>query len=134
MARFSFLALRALQLKLYNQAIAGSRRAQRQVLKMIEEREKAAEARREPVRHPIEMRLEQDPNNADAALQILDIAKRDPRPIGSDTERDHLLLEPWAVNAAMVRRRGDLTKDELAAVMRCTRDAGSLRFPRRYQR
>src|SRR6516165_8954733 len=46
--------------------------------------------------------------------------------------RAPLLLEPWAVQAALRRRRGGqrLTEEELEEVRRCTRNPETLRWPR----
>jgi GTP-dependent phosphoenolpyruvate carboxykinase len=51
---------------------------------------------------------------------------------GSDDEYERLLLEPWAVQAALSRRRGGsrLTDKDVIDIKRCTRDAGALRWPR----
>lgn len=124
----------ALQHRTYRDAIAGSRPAVRKVLKMIAEREQylAAQRGRKRALRPIEEHTEHDPENADAALLILGVSGRDPRwadPAGDDTR---LLLEPWAVQAALRRRRGGqrLSEKEMREIERCTREAGSLRWPR----
>ena len=64
-------------------------------------------------------------------MLILGIADHDPDRQGP-TSKAQLLLEPWAVQAALSRRRGGerLTDKEVAEIKRCTRDAGSLRWPR----
>ena len=79
-----------------------------------------------------ESREEIDPENADAALLILGIASRNPERQAPDFEGEQLLLEPWAVQAALSRRRGGkrLSEKEQAEIRRCSRDADSLRWPR----
>jgi hypothetical protein len=124
----------ALQHRIYQDAIASSRMAQRVILKMITKREKARAARFDGPRLQATFRTEpEDPKNADAALQILGIAKREE--VGADwkNDREYLLLEPWAVQAALARRRGGhrLEEREIDEVRRCTRDSGKLRWPRR---
>lgn len=118
----------ALQHKTYQDAIAGNRAARREVLKMIAKREKAITEKAPPPK-PVEVRFEgEDPRNADEALLILGIACRDPR---GPVARQWLLLEPWAVKAALSRRAGSrLDKREIADAQRCTRDADTLRWPK----
>jgi hypothetical protein len=73
-----------------------------------------------------------DPDNADAALVLLGIAAPDPARAEFGADRAQLLLEPWAVQAALGRRRGGerLTEKELKEVRRCARDSDTLRWPR----
>ena len=98
----------ALQLKTYQEAIAGSRPARREILKMIAKREQAIAARA-PTVVRVERRIEPtEPRNADAALLSLGIARVDDR-WGEDWGDDRplrLMLEPWAVEAAEARRDG----------------------------
>lgn len=121
----------ALQHQTYQAAIAGNRAARREVLKMIAKREQYLAAQKGPSVRKIEMRHEVDPDNADAALLILGIAAPNPR-MGSEVGSAHLLLEPWAVQAAFRRRRGGrkLTAEERDEITRRTRDADTLRWPR----
>jgi hypothetical protein len=123
----------ALQQRTYRDAVAGQRMAQREVLKWIVKREAwlakhAPKASRQPVKHYIS----DDPDNADAALQLLGIAAPNPARADIGADRAQLLLEPWAVQAALRRRRGGqrLTEDERSTIRRCTRDPDSLRWPR----
>jgi hypothetical protein len=125
----------ALQHCAYDDAIAGSRAALRKVLQMVARRERylAAQRRKKRASLKIEHRIERrDPENACAALFILGIAGRDPRWDYSTQDNPQLLLEPWAVQAALSRRRGGqrLSEKEVREIERCTRDAGSLRWPR----
>ena len=124
----------ALQQRTYRDAVAGKRMAQREVLKWIMKREAwlakhAPKASPRPITHHISP----DPDNADAALQLLGIAALNPARADIVADRAQLLLEPWAAQAALGRRRGGqrLTNSEHDAIRRCTRDPDSLRWPRR---
>src|SRR5262249_47455135 len=112
----------ALQQRTFQDALAGKRMPQREVLKWIEKNEawKAKHAPREPSK--ITRRISPDPDNADAALVLLGIAAHDPARAGIGLERAQLLLEPWAVQAALSRRRGGnrLTDKERAWIRHCT--------------
>ena len=124
----------ALQHKTYQDAIAGNRAARREILKMIAKREKAIAAK-EGSRFPaIEILKEPSvPENANEAMLILDIARRDlSRPHGPDEKYEYFLLEPWAAQMALSRRRGGqkLTEKEIKEIKRCTRDADTLSWPR----
>jgi len=120
----------ALQLRTYRDALAGNRAARRVVLKMIEKREKALADRGQRAVSPVTRRIEPTvPRNADAAMCLLGIVV----PNTSDTyHSDALLLEPWAVQAALGRRRGSeaLTTRDVFEIKRCTRTPETLRWPR----
>lgn len=127
----------ALQHRTYQAAIGGSRMAQREVLKMITTREKARAAMAgAPPFHVVRRKEPNDPNNANTALLILGIAARDNHEGEWKNEREWLLLEPWAVQAALTRRRGATRLDEkkVDEIRRCTRDADKLRWPRKSER
>ena len=122
----------ALQQRTYRDALAGKRMAMREVVKWIIKRE-AWLAKHEPkAGQPILFITNPDPDNADAALVLLGIAAPNPAHATSGAERAPLLLEPWAVQAALRRRRGGqrLTEKELEKVRRCTRNPETLRWPR----
>jgi hypothetical protein len=123
----------ALQQRTYRDAVAGQRMAQREVLKWITKREVWL-AKHEPKAspRPITHHISPDPDNADAALLLLGIAALNPERADSGADRAQLLLEPWAVQAALGRRRGGdrLTDGERDEIRRCTRDRDSLRWPR----
>jgi hypothetical protein len=123
----------ALQLRTFQDALAGKAMAMREVLKWIRKRE-AWLAEHEPKVHkPIPWLIASvDPDNADDALVLLGIAAPDPIRADFGASRAQLLLEPWAVQTALRRRRGGqrLTEQELATVRRCTRDPDTLRWPR----
>jgi hypothetical protein len=122
----------ALQQRTYQDALAGKRMAMREVVKWIIKRD-AWLAKHEPKgRQPILWIKNPDPGNADAALVLLGIAASNPAHANSGAKRAPLLLEPWAVQAALRRRRGGqrLTEEELEKVRRCTRNPETLRWPR----
>lgn len=123
----------ALQHRTYQDALAGKRMARREVLRWIEKRE-AWRAKRQPVAGPtLRWREpEQDPSNADDAMLILGIATHNPDRADLAQDRAQLLLEPWAVELALRRRRTarPLTQRELDEVRRCTRDIARVRLPK----
>jgi Family of unknown function (DUF5681) len=123
----------ALQQRTYRGAVAGKRMPQREVLKWIMKREAwlAKHAPQAP-QSKITRHISSDPDNADAALLLLGIAALNPARADVGADRAQLLLEPWAVQAALRRRRGGqrLTDGERDAIRRCTRDPDSLRWPR----
>ena len=123
----------ALQQRTYRDAVAGKRMAQREVLKWIMKRE-AWLAKQAPKASPrqITRHISPDPDNADAALLLLGIAALNPARADIGADRAQLLLEPWAAQAALGRRRGGqrLTDSERDAIRRCTCDPDSLRWPR----
>lgn len=128
----------ALQHRTYQDAIAGKRMAERQVLKWIRKREawfaKEVAAKTQTT---YEWKTSLDPDNADAALLILGIARPDASwasdPYYEDDEgrRMRLLLEPWAVQKAIGRRRGAASFEsrDVTDILRCTRDSDTLDWP-----
>src|SRR5215475_10118587 len=96
----------ALQQRTYRDALAGKRMAMREVVKWILKRE-AWLAKHAPKasRRPIEQHISPDPDNADTAHLLLGIAAPDPERTDLEADRAPLLLEPWAVQAALSRRR-----------------------------
>lgn len=126
----------ALQHRIYQDAIGGSRLAQRQILGMIAKREKVRTAKGGRKFGPnLDVRIETDPENANAALEILGIATRDNDLEGQNGTPGRLRLDPWVVQAALARRRGGrrLRQNEVEEIERCTRDAKSVRWPRGYE-
>ncbi|MBC7736210.1 MAG: hypothetical protein H7245_03065 [Candidatus Saccharibacteria bacterium] len=123
----------ALQHRTYQEAIAGKRMAQRQVMKWIQKREAwlaKEEARKAPT-NPVAWKISPDPDNANAALLILGITSTEQRDPHLQPELIHYKLEPWAVQAALGRRRGGtpLGSKAIADIRRCTQDPDSLRWP-----
>jgi hypothetical protein len=122
----------ALEQQTYQDALARKRMAMREVMKWIIEREAWLAKHERKAPEPMPLRISPDPDNADAALVLLGIAA--PNPVRKDfgAERAQLLLEPWAVQAALRRRRGGqrLTEQDVKEVRRCTRDPGTLHWPR----
>lgn len=115
----------ALQHKTYQEAIGGSRMARRQILRMIAKREQAIAARTPNRGSKITVLREiEDPDNADDALLLLGIAADNPRQ--GDPQR-RLLLEPWAVQAALVRWRNlELKETDVTDIRRSTRNLDSV--------
>lgn len=122
-----------LQQRTYRDALAGERMAIREVVKWILKRE-AWLAKHAPKasRALIKQHVSPDPDNADAALILLGIAAANPKRSEFGENRAQLLLEPWATQAALRRRRGGqrLTEQERNEIRRCTRNANSLHWPR----
>lgn len=123
----------ALQHRTYQDAVNGNRPAQREVLKWIEKSEKylAANSKRKPPKSK-PLLFSPDPDNADTALLLLGITEPDPQRQDYGADRAQMLLEPWAVQAALSRRRGGrkLTEKDVAEIRRSTRDPDSLRWPK----
>jgi Family of unknown function (DUF5681) len=123
----------AIQQRTFRDAIAGKRMAMREVAKWIMKRlawfAKHAPKARWPA---IKLHISPDPDNADAALVLLGVAAPNPARADVGGDRAQLLLEPWAVQAALGRRRGGqrLTDEDRNTIRRCTRDPDSLRWPR----
>jgi Family of unknown function (DUF5681) len=114
----------ALQQRTLQDALAGKRMAIREDVKWITERETwLAEQAPKPRRKRVEMLSAPDPDNADAAVVLLGIAAPD-QDRAWFSGPTQLLLEPWAVQAALRRRRGGqrLTDEERDEIERCTRD------------
>lgn len=124
----------ALQRKTLREAFSGKRLAEREVLRWIAKRDKLR-ATKSPQRFPnIKHYIEEDPSNADSALQILGVATRNPNHGQRENTRVPLLLERWAVEAALARRRSKrLSDEEVDWIRRCTSDAEQLRWPRSYK-
>jgi hypothetical protein len=91
---------------------------------MIAKREQYLAAQQGKQPYPkVEMRTEIDPGNADAALLILGVADHNAGRAGRDADDLQLLLEHWAVQAALRRRRGGqrLSQEDVSKIERCTR-------------
>ena len=121
----------ALQLRTYQNAIAGNRAARREVLKMIDRREKWRASNKPKQHQDRELLIElTDPRNADGALLLLGIAERDTSWNDSHNRYERLLLRPWAVQAALSRPgRRRLSAQDVSEIKRCTREPDTLRWP-----
>jgi len=122
----------ALQQRTYQDALAGKRVAIREVVRWIIKREAWLEKHEPKAPQPTTFLSSPDPGNADAALVLLGIAAPNPARADIGAKRAQLLLEPWATQAALRRRRGgqSLTDSECDEIRRCTRDPHTLRWPR----
>lgn len=122
----------ALHHRTFQDALAGKRMAIREVLKWIFEREDwLAKHRPQEKQRVVFGETRRDPENADSAMLVLGIANNDPSRQDTRFERAQLRLEPWAVKAALRRRRGaiPLSTKDLAEIQRCTRDDGTIAWP-----
>lgn len=123
----------ALQHRVYQDALDGKRLAIRQVVKWIVKRE-AWYARHAPKDRwgRVSLKHSPDPENARHALELLGIVSRDETFDETDPYWPRHLLEPWAVQAALDRRRGAtaISEGEVNEIRRSTRDFDTLRWPR----
>ena len=122
----------ALQLRTFQDALRGKAKAVRQVVEWILKYEEWHKEHEPKYYTPIIRHISPDPDNANAALVLLGIATVTVlRPEYGLDDRG-LLLEPWATQMALSRRRGGrpLTDDEQREIKRCTRNRESLRWPR----
>lgn len=132
----------ALLQKTFEDALAGKRQARRKIFKMVLDRETArAKAqtahRRRSAGASKPLKFETDPRNADEAMKLLGIAINDPRwtsdhIYGGPVKDERLLLDTWAVRAALSRRRGGkaLTDRDIREIDRCTHEPETLTWPR----
>ena len=123
----------ALWHKTYQNAIAGNRSAQREVLKMVRERDAYLAARNEKKQErqvDVEYKYHGE-WGSDEAMLLLEMATLEPACEEFSAACAQLLLEPWAVQAALNRRPGGskLTEREIDEIQRCTRDAATLNWP-----
>ena len=125
----------ALQLRTYQNAIAGNRAARREVLRMIDRREKWRASKKPKQHQDRELLIElTDPRNADGALLLLGIAEPDTRWNDPHDRYERLLLRPWAVQAALSRPgRRRLSAQDVSEIKRCTREPDTLRWRARRQ-
>jgi len=127
----------ALQQRTFQDALAGQLLAMREVVKWIMKRE-AWRSKHAPKTSGrlTPLIASRDPDNADAALVLLGIAGPDPAGADHRWNRSQLLIESWAVQAALRRRRGGnrLTDKDRHAIKILTRDPDSLRWPRETQK
>lgn len=123
----------ALQHRTYQDAIGGKRLAQREVLKWVKRREAWIAKHLRPPTLSVEIKQTTDPTNAITALLILGIATPDTdvAKYGASDQCTAMLLESWAVQMALIRRRSasPIDKNEHSEIVHRTRDASSLRWP-----
>ncbi|WP_298885693.1 DUF5681 domain-containing protein [uncultured Bradyrhizobium sp.] len=122
----------ALQERTFKDALAGKRMAVKEVLKWIMAYEEwQAQNAPRPPRKSLPYLSSPDPDNADEALLLLGIADHNPERADPDViwPRAQLLLEPWATQLALRRRREPLERRDYEEVQRCTRDPDSLIWP-----
>jgi hypothetical protein len=131
----------ALLHKTLQDALAGNRPARRKILSMIARREAERAKRGGRTKAPggkIPWKIENaspfEPNEAMLILGIVrkDPAWEDPPSYMKPVDGDRFLLEPWAVQAALGRRRGGaaLERDQVADINRCTWQSERIRWPR----
>jgi hypothetical protein len=121
----------AMLIKTYQLAIKGGRRAQKKIVKMILEREKLR-LKSHPPRSPlITRRIEEDPENALEALEILGIASRRASLSEGDYRSEYLRLERWAVEAALGRRNfKELSDSDIQFIRNWTHDGDAVKWPK----
>ena len=123
----------AMLIKTYQRAITGGRRAAKKIVKMILEREKLRFKSRALQPPRITSKLEQDPENALDALEILGIASREANASAGDSRNGYLHLERWAVEAALRRRNFDeLSSSDKQSIRGWTHDGDAVKWPRSF--
>ncbi len=126
----------AIDLRTLKDAMDGKARALKKVAGWVIKREEwrhAEHDRKNP--SVIEHVFGDDPDNAEEALQLLDIATRDWDYDPSDTETVRLQLAPWAVNAALRRKRSSkFSKKDISEIERCTADGADIDWPKDVRR
>lgn len=123
-----------LQLRAYQDALAGNKMARREVIRMIIAREKALARAKPSIQfRKIERKFEgPDPRNADAALLLLGIAQPNPDRPEPYEGHPHLHLQTWATQMALSRRRGGepFEESDRNDIIRSTASPEQLRWPR----
>jgi hypothetical protein len=123
----------AMLIKSYQRAITGSRRAGKKLVKMILEREKLRLKSRAPRSPRISRQIEEDPENALEAVEILGIASRRANTNAGDSRDGRLRLERWAVEAALSRRNFDeLSSSDIQSIRGWTHDGDAVKWPRSF--
>nr|WP_298930345.1 DUF5681 domain-containing protein [uncultured Erythrobacter sp.] len=119
----------ALQQQTFKDALAGSKMAIRQVLKMIEKREVALAKRYKPPVRKMTMEHEAYSENAEKALRILGITE--PASGWGDETSHRMRIATWATQAALSRsgKRKFLAKDG-NDIEFFTQDSDQLKWPR----
>lgn len=98
---------------------------------MIAKREEWIAARKPPVkRPPVGLVIETEALNAHEALVLLGIATPDTRDFDPTDPYERLLLEPWAVQAALKRRQRDSLSDkDITEIQRRVRAPKTIIWP-----
>jgi hypothetical protein len=123
----------AMLIKTYQRAITGSRRAGKKIVKMILERQKLRFKSRAPRSPRISRQIEEDPENALEALEILGIASRRANTNAGDSRDGRLCLERWALEAALSRRNFDeLSSSDIQSIRGWTHDGDAVKWPRSF--
>jgi hypothetical protein len=132
MSRAASLPLEdAMPIKSYQLAITGSRRRWEENRQDDPRARKAPPQRRAPRSPRITSQIEEDPENALDALEILGVASRTAGANAGDSRNAHLRLERWAVEAALRRRNfEELSSSDLHLIRRCTLDGDAVKWPR----
>jgi Family of unknown function (DUF5681) len=121
----------AMLIKTYQRAITGGLRAGKKIVKMILEREKLRCKSRAPRSPRISRQIEEDPENALEALEILGIASRTAGANVGDSRNGYLRLERWAVEAALRRRSfEELSSSDIHLIRGSTHDGDAVKWPR----
>lgn len=121
----------------FHAAIQGSKRARRLILKHIVRRseEQIHEAMTSERAQPVKILFEpHDPDNADEAMRILQIAAYETESVDASDGQLRPKLSPWAVQAAIRRRHGGkrLSSREVEQIKFFTANAQRLIWPRGY--
>jgi len=123
----------AMLIKTYQRAITGNRRAGKKIVKMILEREKLRFKSRAPRSPRITRQIEEDPENALEALEILGIASRRANTNAGDSRDGRLRLEQWGVEAALRRRNfDDLSSSDIQSIRGWTHDGDAVKWPKSF--
>jgi Family of unknown function (DUF5681) len=122
----------AMLIKTYQRAITGSSRTWKKIVKMILEREKLRLKSRAPRSPRITRQIEEDPENALQALEILGIASKTAGANAGSSQNAHLRLERWAVEAALRRRSfEELSSSDIHLIRESTHDGDAVKWQRR---
>jgi hypothetical protein len=120
----------AMLINTYQRAITGGGRAGKRIVKIILEREKRRFKARGPRLTRITTLIEQDPENAQDALEILGIASRTAKANAGESSNGRLRLERWAVEAALKRRSfNDLSSSDLQVLRAAMHDGDAVKWP-----
>jgi hypothetical protein len=120
----------ALQIQTYQAALKGSRMAVRHVLKMIEQREAAMQAKApKPAPKPLKALISYSSDSANDAMVLLDILCRNPD-YGDGRGPRPLLVQTWAAQAAFSRPGRRSEKADRNDLNLFVRDFAKVRDPR----